>query len=156
MKYLVAHETRRTKDTVSRREEGITVEALRFGRGAENEVYLPDPRVPLQFARLRQVGDRLVIQAEGSADLRVNGVVLRTASVSPGDTIGLGPYEITIDEPPDGVDTAITVRLVEPLGTIYNSCWRGARPALPPPGCRSGCGRGYFSLAFSPCSWPCR
>ncbi len=116
MKCLVAHETRRTKDTVSRREEEITAEALRFGRGAENEVYLPDPRVPLQFARLRQAGDHLVIQAEGTADLRVNGVVLRTATVSPGDTIGLGPYEITIDEPPDGADTAITVRLVEPLG----------------------------------------
>ncbi len=116
MKCLVAHETRRTKDAVSRREEEITAEALRFGRGAENEVYLPDPRVTLQFARLRRVGDRLVIQAEGTADLRVNGVVLRTASVSPGDTIGLGPYEITIDEPPEGADTAITVRLVEPLG----------------------------------------
>ncbi len=130
MKCLVAHETRRTKDTVSRRGEEITAEALRFGRGAENEVYLPDPRVPLQFAHLHQVRDRLVIQAEGAADLRVNGVVLRTASVSPGDTIGLGPYEIEIDEPPEGADTAITVRLVEPLGDDLQQLLARSRTSL--------------------------
>ena len=116
MKCLVVHETRRTKDTVSRRQEEITAEALHFGRGAENEVYLPDPRVPLHFAQLRHGPKGLVIQAMGTADLRVNGVVLRTASVSPGDKVGLGPYEIEIEETPEGADAALTVRLVEPLG----------------------------------------
>lgn len=131
MKCLVVHETRRTKDAVSRREEELTAETLRFGRGAENEVYLPDPRVPLQFAQLRHGAEGLIIQAMGTTDLRVNGVVLRTASVSPGDKIGLGPYEIEIEEPREGADTAITVRLVEPLGDDLQQLLARSRISLP-------------------------
>lgn len=42
--------------------------------------------------------------------------MLRSAHLELGDTVALGPYEIVVVEPPEGVDHAITLEFVRPLG----------------------------------------
>jgi hypothetical protein len=91
MELRLAFLTRRAKGGVSTKEEAVSAEVVRIGRGTENEVYLPDPRVPLRMATLHHTPNGLFCEAVGAADLRLNGNVTRNAEVSVGDTIGVGP-----------------------------------------------------------------
>ena len=108
--------TRRAKGGVSTKEESISVESVRIGRGTENEVYLPDPRVPLRMAVMHHTATGLYVEAAGTTDLRLNGNVVRNAQVAVGDVVGIGPYEIVVEEPPEGKDASISVELVQPMG----------------------------------------
>ena len=116
MELRLAFLTRRAKGGVSTKEDAVSAEVVRIGRGTENEVYLPDPRVPLRMANLHHTANGLFCEAVGGTDLRLNGNVVRNAQVSVGDTIGVGPYEIVVVEPPEGKDAAISVELTQPVG----------------------------------------
>ncbi|HUZ74619.1 MAG TPA: cytochrome c3 family protein [Stellaceae bacterium] len=108
--------TRRGADAVMRKSQTVTAELLRFGRGSDNEVQLPDIRVGLHAATLAEREGGLFIQQAGDQALRVNGESTAGATVSVGDRIHIGPYEVVITAPPAGADTALTVELIQPLG----------------------------------------
>ena len=116
MKTLITTLTKRAKGGIGRRDETITAEPLRIGRGSDNEIFLPDTRVPLHLATLRLGEDGLFIEATGTYDLRVNGAITRAAHLEIGDRLGLGPYEIVILESSDQVELTLTLELVQPLG----------------------------------------
>lgn len=130
MELRLAFLTRRAKGGVSTKEEAVSAEVVRIGRGTENEVYLPDPRVPLRMATLHHTSNGLFCEAVGAADLRLNGNVTRNAEVSVGDTIGVGPYEIVVVDPPEGKDAAITVELVQPAGDDVKDLMARSRTTL--------------------------
>lgn len=108
--------TRRAKGGLGRKEEQVSAEILRVGRGSDNEIFLPDPRVPLHLGAIHLGNDGLFVEAVGAVDLRVNGAVTRTAHLKTGDTLGVGPYEIIVEDPPEGLDLALTLELTQPLG----------------------------------------
>lgn len=108
--------TRRAKGGIGRREELVSAETLRIGRGSDNDIFLADPRVPLHLGAIHYGNGGLFIEALGSVDLRVNGAVSRTAHLKVGDTVGAGPYDLVVEETPDGLDAALTVELTQPLG----------------------------------------
>ncbi len=58
----------------------------------------------------------MVIERAGDEQLRVNDASASTATVHPGDTIQIGPYEVVIVEPAEGFDAALTLELKQPLG----------------------------------------
>ena len=60
--------------------------------------------------------DGFFIEAEGENDLRLNGAITQRAHVELGDIIGIGPYELTLVEPEKGIDLAVTVELIHPVG----------------------------------------
>jgi predicted CXXCH cytochrome family protein len=122
--------TRRAKGGVSTKEDPISAEVVRIGRGTENEVYLPDPRVPLRMATLHHTSDGLFCEAVGATDLRLNGNVVRNTRVSVGDVIGVGPYEIVVVEAPEGKDAAITVELTQPMGDDVKALLARSRTTL--------------------------
>jgi hypothetical protein len=122
--------TRRAKGGVSTKEDTISAEVVRIGRGTENEVYLPDPRVPLRMAVLHHTPNGLFCEAVGAMDLRLNGNVVRNAQVSVGDAVGVGPYEIVVVEPPEGKDAAITVELTQPVGDDVKELLARSRTTL--------------------------
>ncbi|HEV2336472.1 MAG TPA: cytochrome c3 family protein [Stellaceae bacterium] len=99
-----------------RRSGRVTTERLRFGRGTNNEVPLPDIRVPLSAAVLYQGQDGLFIEKSGDLPLRINGQPTQGALVRIGDEIGIGPYRILLHEPPAGLDVAFSVELARPIG----------------------------------------
>ncbi len=109
--------------TVTRRLRGeslkhttVTADALRIGRGAGNEVPLPDIRVGVREAALQLHDGQLVVSRVGSNPVRVNGTPIEAAEVKPGDQILIGPYRIDVVEPPAEFEVALTVELVNPLG----------------------------------------
>jgi predicted CXXCH cytochrome family protein len=122
--------TRRAKGGVSTKEETVSAEVVRIGRGTENEVYLPDPRVPLRMAMLHHSTNGLFCEAVGTTDLRLNGNVTRNTQVAVGDIVGVGPYEITVVEPPEGKDAGITVELTQPVGDDVKELLARSRTTL--------------------------
>jgi hypothetical protein len=92
---------------------------LRFGRGAGSEVLLSDVRVAVTEAVLQPRDGVLYLNQMGSNPVRVNGASVGAAIVKLGDEILIGPYKIVIVEPPAGVDVALTVELVAPLGDDF-------------------------------------
>lgn len=130
MELRLAFLTRRAKGGVSTKEDAVSAEVVRIGRGTENEVYLPDPRVPLRMAVLHHTPNGLFCEAVGTPDLRLNGNVVRNAPVVAGDTIGVGPYEIIVVEPPEDKDAAITVELTQPAGDDVKELLARSRTTL--------------------------
>lgn len=119
MEILVTYLTRRQKGGVSRRTEERSAEALHFGRSTNAEVYLADPRIRFEHAVIHQRPGGLFIEVEKLSDVRVNGQPTSNRSVIVGDVLGIGPFDVTLVEPPEGKDIAIEVELVRPLGDDY-------------------------------------
>lgn len=119
MEILISYLTRRQKGGVSRRTEERSAEALHFGRSANAEVYLADPRIRFEHAVVHQRSGGLFIEVEKLSDVRVNGQPTSNRSIVVGDVIGIGPFDVTLVEPPEGKDIAIEVELVRPLGDDY-------------------------------------
>lgn len=59
------------------------------------------------------------VVAAPNVDLRVNDVPTSGAPLRPGDRISVGPYEVTVEEPPPGKDLALAVTLTRPLGNAF-------------------------------------
>ncbi len=116
MEALVRVLTRRRSGNVGTRDTEVSCAAIRFGRSADSEAYLADPRIRLHQATLHSRPNGLFFEAVEQTDLFVNDQATRAATVQPGDRIGLGPYEVVIIDPPPGKDVAVTVELVRQLG----------------------------------------
>jgi hypothetical protein len=101
-----------------------------LGRGTDNEVPLADIRVGLHIAALVPRDDGIAIEKLGTSPMSVNGQVVDSAALKPGDEILLGPYRIEILAPPEGCDGAIQVELTQPLGAALERLNSGARIGL--------------------------
>ncbi|HJU18016.1 MAG TPA: cytochrome c3 family protein [Stellaceae bacterium] len=121
--------TRRGAATV-RRAHQVTSDSIRFGRGTDNEVVLPDIRVGLSAAVLHRRPEGLFIEQVGDTPLRHNGSTIRVAQLNPGDVIQIGPYEIALSAPPEGLDAAFSVELVQPMGDAMQRLTRQSRIGL--------------------------
>ncbi len=119
MEILITYLTRRLKGGVSRRSEERTAESVHFGRSTNAEVYLADPRIRFEHAVIHQRPGGLFVEVEKLSDVRVNGQPTRSRAVVIGDVIGIGPFDVTLAQPPEGKDIAIEVELVRPLGDDY-------------------------------------
>ena len=108
--------TRRRNGSLGQKEDIKGCEVLRIGRGADNEIFLLDHRVPLHLAELHEGADGLFIEANGTNDLRLNGAIIRKAHLNVGDVVGIGPYELVVADPEDGINIAVTLELVHPIG----------------------------------------
>jgi predicted CXXCH cytochrome family protein len=115
---------------VMHRAHWVNADRVRFGRGTNNEVPLPDIRVELVAAMLTQHDGGLAIEARGDAPIRVNGTTVTSAPVGPGDEVLIGPYRILFGEPPENSDGALSVELVQPLGDALNALVSGSRIGL--------------------------
>ncbi len=103
--------TRKTKGVVHRRQD-ITAETLRLGRGADNEIYLPDPRVNLYHAVIRGETGGWYIEAVAGAALYLNGKPVNDAPLGVGSRIAVGPYQLEIETPAEGYALAMTIERV--------------------------------------------
>lgn len=115
---------------IMRRAHRVDSEPIRFGRGTDNEVPLPDIRVGLTAAALYQRANGLFIEQLGDAPLRVNGQVASSAQLRAGDEVMIGPYRIVVGEPPEGCDAAFSVELVQPIGDALQRIVGGSQLRL--------------------------
>lgn len=113
MKIVVTTITRSPRGNPMRATREINGDQIRVGRGAECELRLADPRVPLHARSISmgRSGPQLFDAADINAD--VTGV-FRAQALKPGTALKIGPFQLDITEP-DGADLAITVELMQPL-----------------------------------------
>lgn len=92
----------------------LEAEQLRLGRGAECELRLPDPRVPIHARTilLGKNGAQLYEVAEQNAD--ITAVYQAPLTLQPGTSLKIGPFQIDIVEP-GAADLALTLELVQAL-----------------------------------------
>ncbi|GMU67000.1 MAG: hypothetical protein AMXMBFR36_32740 [Acidobacteriota bacterium] len=87
-----SHQGREEIRTLSRDE-------VRIGRGAENEIVLPDYSVSRRHASLTLEPEGWAIQDHGSTNgVQVNRVTVKRALVRPGDRIKVGIFELDVEE----------------------------------------------------------
>jgi len=113
---VVSFLTRRSSGGYAHRDVDVSTAVLRVGRGADSEVYLPDPRVPLRAAEIAPQPGGVFIEAVGPLDVRINGAPAGRARLNVGDKLTIGPYDLAVVEPPEGKEFMITIEMVRPLG----------------------------------------
>lgn len=145
MRALVTTLTKKAKGGVARRDDSVETDALRFGRGADCEVHLVDPRVQLHHAQIVFRPGGYFLEAFGQADFEASGQRTQAHRLSAGEKVQLGPYEIVIVGSSDGYDIALTVELVRPLGDDLAMLQARSRIAL---GGRGLGKRGWSWLLF--------
>lgn len=116
MTILVRFVSRKKSGGIAHRDVQIAGDRARFGRSADNEAYLPDPRVSLYQAALEVRANGVFVEGVGGADVTVNGRIVGASVLKPGDVIGIGPYDVTLVEAPQGFAAAATVELVRAMG----------------------------------------
>ena len=110
---------RRPRGGVSLKPTNLTADTLRMGRGTANEILLSDIRIGVAEAVLQLRDGTIYLNQVGTNPVRVNGEATAATAVKPGDEIQIGPYKITIIDPPAGVEVAVTVEMVDPLGDDF-------------------------------------
>jgi len=113
---LIRFVTRKKSGGIAHRDVVVPASRARFGRSADNEAYLADPRVPLYQAALEVRANGVFVEGIGGADITVNGRILGASVLNQGDVVGVGPYDVTLIEAPAGHEAAVTVELVRALG----------------------------------------
>ncbi|MBH67370.1 MAG: hypothetical protein CMM58_03365 [Rhodospirillaceae bacterium] len=116
MQVLLTTITRRRNGSIGRKTETISCNTFRIGRDTKDELFLPDHRIPYNLATLREGVDGFFVEAEGQNDIRLNGIITKKSQLKAGDTLGIGPYEIKIEESTPDVDLRITLELIHPMG----------------------------------------
>ncbi len=131
MDCVVSYLTRKSRGGYAQRDIEITADVIDIGRGADSKVFLEDPRIPLQCARITNQPGGIFIESVGPLDIRLNGAPTTTARIKPGDQVAVGPYEINVVEAPEGRELAISVELVRPLGDDLAQLAARSRTELP-------------------------
>lgn len=116
MKVIVTTITRSPRGNPMRASREINAEQVRIGRGAECELRLADPRVPLHARSilLGKNGPQLYEALEQFPDASVTGVH-RPQALKPGTSLRIGPFQIDVVAPHHDADLALTVELVQAL-----------------------------------------
>lgn len=116
MKIIVTTITRSPRGNPMRASREIQANQIRIGRGAECELRLADPRVPLHARSLflGRSGPQLLEASESFSDATLTGTA-RTQVLKPGASVRIGPYQIDVAEPHHDADLVLTVELVQPL-----------------------------------------
>jgi hypothetical protein len=119
MRVIVTTVTRSPKGNPMRASREITADQIRIGRGAECELRLADPRVPLHARSifLGRQGPQLFEASEQFSDATLASItgVQRPQALRPGTSLRIGPFQIDVVEPHHGADLALIVELVQPL-----------------------------------------
>ena len=96
MDVLISFLTKRKSGNISSRDYEVPCEVVRFGRGTDNEVQLPDPRIPISQGVLQKRPEGLHFESYGTATVRVDGNDVRTCIVDVGTVIDdTGPNQLS-------------------------------------------------------------
>lgn len=116
MSALVRFLTRKRAGGVAQRDAQVEGDRVRFGRNADNEAYLNDPRVAPYHAAIEARVNGVFVESLGGFEITLNGAIVERAWLRPGDLLGIGPYDVTLVDPPGGQALALTVELKRPMG----------------------------------------
>ncbi len=101
----------------------VESETLRIGRGTNQHILLPDPRVSLEHAILTSHTDGCKITTASGKDVLFNRVMVKNCVLTIGDVIEISGHKITLLAGEQGCDFVVQVKLStakqEPLQNRY-------------------------------------
>lgn len=90
-------------------------DVITIGRATTQDIFLADPSIALEHARIRLKGeDQIYIETVNSVGLDINGHIENKAKLKVWDKIALGPFVITVMQPPK--DFALYLVVEQPAG----------------------------------------
>lgn len=91
-------------------DEPLEADRVTLGRGTDQHVQLPDMRVTLAHAEIRQQpGGGYRIECSGENPVTVNGSPVQAANLGIGDLIDVGRFRLTVGAPPRGTDLLLEI-----------------------------------------------
>ncbi len=111
MHLAVFYLNRRSNGGVTRREVALEGDRLILGRSAGSHIPLPDLRVGFTEAELREEPEGVMLRGVGDRKFWLAGQQAGAARLEPGMVIGIGPYTLTVIEPPEGGDPDVKLAL---------------------------------------------
>lgn len=90
-------------------DETLERDRITLGRGTDQDVELPDMRVTLAHAEIRQQAGGWRLECQGENPAWVNGSPVLSAQIRPGDTIDLGRFRIGVGRPEGDADLLLEV-----------------------------------------------
>jgi predicted CXXCH cytochrome family protein len=120
VKCTIHYITRKQRGGIAVKESEVEAEALMVGRGNDCAVHLSDPRVLLKHAEISLRSGDIYIAPQPGADVRLNGNLVQMTRVAVGDKMGVGPFELSLEENDGAGKVVIAVELVQPLGDDLN------------------------------------
>lgn len=97
-----------------RNEIHVAGESIELGRGSACQIHLPDQRVSLLHATLKQAANgALEIEAAEDVSISINGCMKRCAALTPGTRIGIGPYLLTVERLVDNTNLTLAIDMPE-------------------------------------------
>jgi adenylate cyclase len=84
-------------------------DGLSLGRSSDNDVVLRDFSVSRHHARVsEEAGVFTIVDLESTNGIRVNDDFVRSASFGAGDILGVGSFELTVEEVSEGEESGLT------------------------------------------------
>lgn len=108
MEILVTFVSINKRGQPQRDQRRVTGSVFGIGRGSQSQIHLPDARVALNHARISVTEAGPTIEAVDGR-IEVNGRRVDGVQLAVGDVIEIGPYDVRLEAPPDGVPLALTV-----------------------------------------------
>ncbi len=97
MRIIVRYITRKTKGGATHRDQSLEGSRLTLGRGTDQDIHLPNLRVALAHAELREGADRKIrLQSHLPSGFRYNGAVTQLAVLEVGDRVEIGSFHIAV------------------------------------------------------------
>lgn len=85
-------------------------DVITIGRATTQDIFLADPSIALEHARIRLKGeDQIYIETVNTVGVDVNGHIENKAKLKVWDKITLGPFIITVMQPPKGYTLSLVV-----------------------------------------------
>ena len=97
----------------------ISVHELMLGRGAECNVHLPDPRLSMHHAVIKQNDEGLFVIQALNGELEIDGALTPGVVLSNNSRVMVGPYELRVEPAPPDVNLAISLVLAHRLPDDY-------------------------------------
>jgi hypothetical protein len=113
MEALVTYVTVNRRGQAQRDQRRVPGPVLNIGRSSKNEMQLRDARVALRHARITLTDGAATIEAV-DGPLKIDGRNVKQAVLAPGNTIGVGPYQIQVETPPEGIPLALAFNAPPP------------------------------------------
>lgn len=97
----------------------IHANELALGRAAECNIHLPDPRIAMHHAVIKQNDNDQPILQSINGEVEVDGTILQSIALTHGTTAMVGPYELKVEPAPPDVNLAISLVLAHRLPDDY-------------------------------------
>lgn len=109
----------------------LNLDEISFGRGAENTIHLPDPRIAMHHALLKRMEDGQIHLIAVNGELEMDHGIHQSIILSQGKQAMVGPYRLTVEAAPPDVDIVFSMQLASRLPDDYEDLKSRTNEPLP-------------------------